>query len=187
MKALVDQLVKLSFGDKVSFISAIFTLIATIVAILDYTAPLSASLTPTAFCPAVLSNSKVNEWARIGELNDRDLARFYIDQFDEIRGVYGGEFGANSFLPKGVFIITAFGNSGDTLRYQHFDVKPIVHYRSYGIFQTTAAFRTDFEGACMVVDEPFYAPFIVPLSLFIITLALIMFSRFYLPKLKPGL
>ncbi|MBI5824036.1 MAG: hypothetical protein HZB18_08425 [Chloroflexi bacterium] len=156
----------LSTADKLSLIGLAVSVLSLLIGFLSYVFPLPAALEPTAFCPDLLSQATLKEWKQAGEVLQPSIGR-YIDEFDQIRGVNGG-FGAGDVLPRNVFIITAFGNRGETLVYQSYPVKPVVHYKSYGVFQTTKTFKTTFEGACMELDRSTFFNLYVAIPVFLI-------------------
>lgn len=78
----------------------------------------------------------------------KSQAQAYINEFDKART--GGEFRAQDVLPVGVVIVTDFGN-GESYIYQTMPVKPIVHYRSWGVFEVTSEYKAVHPGSCMTI------------------------------------
>jgi hypothetical protein len=107
----------------------------------------SAPSAPVTLCPSSIPRSLVEEWNKIGETT-KATAKTYIDEFDRMR--VKGEFKPQDVLPAGVLIITDFGN-GESLIYQQYPVRPIVHYRSWGVFETTDEYTAVQYGSCMSI------------------------------------
>ena len=107
----------------------------------------SQTSSTTPLCPTTVSRDLVEEWGQVGETTKDDTLT-YINEFDEMR--IGGEFEPQDVLPAGVLIITDFGD-GESLIYRQYPVRPIVHYRSWGVFETTDEYTAVQYGACMSI------------------------------------
>jgi hypothetical protein len=119
----------------------------------SWSAPSSYTPTPlnttasTSLCPTTISRELVEEWSKVGKTT-KPNAQTYIDEFDEMR--VNGEFEPQDTLPEGVLITTDFGE-GESLIYQQYPVRPIVHYRSWGVFETTDEYKAVQSGSCMAI------------------------------------
>ncbi|NBD35974.1 MAG: hypothetical protein GVY30_08235 [Chloroflexi bacterium] len=109
--------------------------------------PTSPSVNSSSLCPTTISRELIEEWSQIGETT-KDTTLTYINEFDTMR--IGGEFAPHDVLPAGVVIITDFGN-GESLIYQQYPVRPIVHYRSWGVFETIGEYTAVQSGSCMSI------------------------------------
>ena len=106
-----------------------------------------ATTSSNSMCPTTISRRLVEEWHQVGETN-KAVAQDYINEFDRMR--VGGEFMPQDVLPAGVLVITDF-SSGESLIYQQYPVRPIVHYRSWGVFETINEYTAIQYGSCMTI------------------------------------
>ena len=99
-------------------------------------------------CPDYISRDKIKKWTLSERKNAGDIPS-YINEFNSYRSK-GGDDPAESIIPANIIIATDFG-AGNSLIWQSYPVKPLVHYRSSGIFETTGEFKAPHAGACMSI------------------------------------
>jgi len=109
-----------------------------------------SSFIPYALCPDTIPRNVVEDWNKLGETTEA-IAGTYVKKFNDIRANDKGAFQINDVLPTGVLIVTDFAD-GTSLIYQSQPVRPIVHYRSSGVFETTSPYTAIQAGACMTIQ-----------------------------------
>lgn len=112
MKHTISFFQSLPNTEKFSFIGLIVSILSLLISFLGYAFPLSPAPEPTAFCPALLSQTDIKNWTQVGKIDKASISN-YIDEFNRIRGASGG-FYEGDVLPRDVYIITAFGDQGDS-------------------------------------------------------------------------
>lgn len=98
-------------------------------------------------CPDTVARSTVSEWS-IGDTN-KDNVQPYLDAFESQRKK-GGGFVKGDTIPLGVIIAEDFGN-GESEAWRAYSVKPIIHYRSWGLFEVTGSFSAPSAGSCITI------------------------------------
>jgi hypothetical protein len=98
-------------------------------------------------CPDTVARSMVSEW-NIGTTN-QDNVQPYLDAFENQRKK-GGGFVKGDTIPLGAIIATDFGN-GESETWRTYSVKPIIHYRSWGLFEVTGSFSAPSAGSCITI------------------------------------
>jgi len=105
-------------------------------------------------CPDIVDHNTIEPWnvgaVEIGQVQS------YIAAFDSHRMI-GGGFVQGDTIPAGVLIATDFGN-GQSEAYQTYPVKPIVHFRSWGLFEVEKSFSAPHEGACITIRASASSP-----------------------------
>jgi hypothetical protein len=102
-------------------------------------------------CPDTVARSAVSMWD-IGA-TDKGNVQPYLDDYESHRK-RGGGFARGDTIPSGVIIATDFGN-GESEVWQTYPVEPIVHYRSWGLFEVTRSFSAPSEGSCITMRQLF--------------------------------
>jgi hypothetical protein len=103
--------------------------------------------TQSSLCPDTVARSMVSMWD-IGATNKGNV-QLYLDAYESQRKK-GGGFVKGDTIPAGVIIATDFWN-GESEAWQTYPVKPIVHYRSWGLFEVTRSFSAPSEGSCITI------------------------------------
>lgn len=101
----------------------------------------TSMLAPPALCSATVARTDIQNWETIGS-TDKETTQTYINIFrDTMIGRNGSitGFAKGVTLPVGTLIATDFGN-GESEDYLSYPVKPIAHYRSWGLFEVTNSF-----------------------------------------------
>lgn len=96
-------------------------------------------------CPSGVRRSTVQTW-QIG-VTVPLVVDEYVARFNDGRS--GGSFLTGDSIPTGVIVATNFEQAGVT--WDQFQVKPIVHNRSYGLFETTNSYLAPYPGACLMI------------------------------------
>lgn len=109
--------------------------------------PTATPLPTTSLCPDTVARSVVSTWD-IGA-TDKGNIQPYLDDYESHRKK-GGGFAKGDTIPSGVIIATDFGN-GESEVWQTYPVEPIVHYRSWGLFEVTRNFSAPSEGSCITI------------------------------------
>ncbi len=99
-------------------------------------------------CPVLVSQSEVDSW-KLGQ-TDVPTVQDYINRFDAKRPNDAGVFVAGIQVPSGVLVATNYDET-DASRWTQYDVIPIVHSGSWGLFQTTREYTAPRPGACMTI------------------------------------
>lgn len=97
-------------------------------------------------CPSAVRRSAVEEW-HIGETSVSTV-NAYIDLFNRERSG-GGDFVTGDQITAGVVVATNYEEAGHT--FNEFPVTPLVHNRSYGLFETTGQYTAPYPGACLTI------------------------------------
>lgn len=104
-------------------------------------------------CTGQIQRQKVAEWATIGEVSTPRIVENHLNQ-----NFYGLKAGSWDFtdkdrIPAGVLVATDFGGRGETTIWRSYPLRPVVSYRSYGLFETTADFvvPTGVTGQCLTI------------------------------------
>ena len=109
--------------------------------------PTVTLLPTTSLCPDTVARSVVSTWD-IGA-TDKGNVQPYLDDYESHRKRRGG-FAKEDTIPSAVIIATDFGN-GESEVWQIYPVEPIVHYRSWGLFEVTRSFSAPSEGSCITI------------------------------------
>lgn len=113
----------------------------TVISVAPTSLPIQFAQPTQTFCAAAISRADVQNWAKVG-LTDKAIMQTYITEFkDKLvaeNGFVSG-FHKGDTIPAGILIATDFGN-GESEDYLSFPVNPIVHYRSWGLFEVMASF-----------------------------------------------
>jgi hypothetical protein len=118
------------------------------------TATPTATRTPTltlpsqVLCPYSIKQGQIDSW-KIGA-TDVSTVQSYIDRFNSVRLDNKGTFVAGDKIPSGVLVATNFDEK-DATRWTQFPVTAIVHYGSWGLFQTKAEYTAPSAGACLSI------------------------------------
>lgn len=104
---------------------------------------------PASLCVGSVSRAEVDTWSKIGA-TDKTTAQRYITDYYGAKMQRDVGYKSGDTVPAGVFIATDFGN-GDSDVYSTYPVKPVVHYRSWGIFETTKSFVSPSTGSCLTI------------------------------------
>jgi hypothetical protein len=112
--------------------------------------PLNTPLATSTFNPSTLSpctgsisSGLVQEWSTIGETNDKEKVKDYLQQFYKVffeSSSKPAEFHGGDTVPKGSIIATDFGGLGETEVWKNYPLQSVVHYRSWGLFETSDNF-----------------------------------------------
>lgn len=114
--------------------------------------PTNTPIPPTShssICVGSVTRREVDTWSKVGSTDKATTQRY-------ISGNFGGRmqedrgFVKDDTVPSGVLIATDFGN-GESEVYLSYPVKPVVHYRSWGLFETTESFIASYLGACLII------------------------------------
>ncbi|MCW5851712.1 MAG: right-handed parallel beta-helix repeat-containing protein [Anaerolineae bacterium] len=97
-------------------------------------------------CPSAIRRSTVEQW-RVGEV-DVSVVEESIARFNRER-TGGGAFEVDAAIPNGVIVATNYEEAGYS--WNQFPVVPLVHYRSYGLFETTGQYNAPQAGACLTI------------------------------------
>ncbi len=112
------------------------------------------------FCPDTIARDTISTWD-IGA-TEIDNVQPYLDAFESHRK-RGGGFVKGDTIPVGVIITTDFGN-GQSEAWEIYPVKPIIHFRSWGLFEVTRSFSAPSEGSCITISPPTDTLTTVPLA-----------------------
>jgi hypothetical protein len=105
-------------------------------------------------CSGQIARQKVTEWAVTGEVSDPRTVENHLNQY-----FYGLKAGSWDFtdkdrIPAGVLVATDFGGRGETNIWRDYPLRPVVSYRSYGLFETTGDFQVPpgVTGQCLTIS-----------------------------------
>jgi len=122
----------------------IYTLQPTITPLLTNT-PIAVE---SSLCPDYIPRSQVQQWS-VGEVSI-DKVQPYLDDYERYRLTHIRLIG--KAIPAGVVLATDFGN-GQSYIWKTLPVKPIVHYHSWGLFETVAELQlpSSSDGSCITI------------------------------------
>lgn len=101
----------------------------------------------SSLCPDTVARSAVSTWG-IGAA-DKSSIQSYLDDYESYHKT-GSGFVKGDNIPAGVIVATDFGN-GESEAWQTHPVKPIVHYRSWGLFEVIRSFSAPSAGSCVTI------------------------------------
>ena len=96
----------------------------------------------------LIKQSEVDSW-KLGQ-TDVPTVQNYINRFDAKRPDDAGAFVAGTEIPGGALVATNYDET-DASSWTQYDVVPIVHSGSWGLFQTTREYTAPRPGACMTI------------------------------------
>lgn len=116
---------------------------------LDIYLPTTA-MTNSTLCTAIVTREEVESWYQ-GEVGV-DIVSTYLDLFAAKRPTdIVGVFSAGMVVPAGSVVATDYGGAG--LDWRNFNVRPLVHSGSWGLFEVLEAYTAPFDGACLAIKE----------------------------------